>query len=98
MSTKLIDVNGLKTFKQKQDGFNANTFIKQDGYIDTETTLIKSDKLPSASDSVAGTVTIGDGLKISDDGKLTLNPEEAAEIVGVADDNIAKDDDINGLF
>ena len=97
MSTKLIDVNGLKTFKQKQDGFNANTFIKQDGYIDTETTLIKSDKLPNASNSVAGTVTIGDGLKITD-GKLTLDPEEAAEIVGVADDNIAKDDDINGLF
>lgn len=43
--SKAIDLEGLKTFKTKQDNFNEGKFIQSKNYVD-DNGIIKSEKLP----------------------------------------------------
>lgn len=53
---KIIDMDGLAFFKQKQDDFNDVKFMRTADFIDDETGIILSEKLPATSANQVATL------------------------------------------
>ncbi|MBR1858557.1 MAG: hypothetical protein IJ797_03585 [Selenomonadaceae bacterium] len=86
MSTQFIDINGLKSFKQKQDVFNEGKFLIKNDYVDTETGIIKSSKLPSYVDDIIDVfgIDVTEGEPAVTTRKFYIDAEQSVELTADA--------------